>query len=67
MQEKIKRVDKQENRNDLQFIIQKIKVYKDYIKILLKSDNDTLLRSDGWEDGPAMAPANISLKVPEKH
>jgi hypothetical protein len=48
MQEKIKRVDKQENRNDLQFIIQKIKVYKDYIEILLKSDNDTLLRSDGW-------------------
>ena len=57
------------DRNDLQLIIHKIKVYEDHIEVLLKSDIDALLRSDEWEDSPAvaaMAPANIPLNVPEK-
>ena len=34
------------DRNDLQLIIQKIKVYEDHIEVLLKADIDALLRSD---------------------
>lgn len=33
------------DRNDLQLMIEKIKVYEDHIEILLKSDIDSLLRS----------------------
>nr|WP_326165687.1 stage V sporulation T C-terminal domain-containing protein [uncultured Oscillibacter sp.] len=58
------------DRNDLQLIIQKIRVFEDHIEVLLKSDVDALLRSDGWEaEGPAvaaLAPASIPLEVPEE-
>ncbi len=58
------------DRNDLQLIIQKIRVFEDRIEIQLKADIDSLLRSDEWEtENPAvaaMAPASISLEVPEK-
>ncbi len=57
------------DRNDLQLIIQKIRVFEDHIEVLLKSDIDALLRSDEWEDsGPAiaaLAPASIPLEVPK--
>ena len=33
------------DRNDLQLIIEKIRIYEDHIDILLKSDIDTLLKS----------------------
>lgn len=52
------------DRNDLQLIIQKIKVYEDRIEIMLKSDIDALLRSDEWENSPAvaaLAPTNIPV------
>ncbi|MCI9121827.1 MAG: recombinase family protein [Oscillibacter sp.] len=54
------------DRNDLQLIIQKIKVYEDHIEVLLKADVDALLRSDDWEESPtvaAMAPASIPLEA----
>ncbi|WP_297871132.1 stage V sporulation T C-terminal domain-containing protein [uncultured Oscillibacter sp.] len=57
------------DRNDLQLIIQKIRVFEDHIEVLLKSDIDALLRSDEWEDsGPAiaaLAPASIPLEAPK--
>ena len=37
------------DRNDLQLIIQKIKVYEDHIEVLLKADIDSLLRAGEWE------------------
>ena len=56
------------DRNDLQLIIQKIKVYEDHIEVLLKADIDTLLRSETSVDGPAVAAmgsASIPLEVPK--
>ena len=77
------------DRNGLQPIIHKVKVYEDHFEVLLKSDIDSLLRSGEWDpvraaalgrpsqttiapnetvpDAPiaAMAPASISLEVPE--
>lgn len=38
------------DRNDLQLIIEKIKVYEDHIEVLLKSDIDSLLRSGSLPD-----------------
>ena len=38
------------DRNDLQLIIQKIKVYEDHIEVLLKADIDSLLRAGEWPD-----------------
>ncbi|MCI9332343.1 MAG: recombinase family protein [Oscillibacter sp.] len=67
------------DRNDLQLIIQKIKVYEDHIEVLLKADIDSLLRTEEWPDlggrphkeaqAPqeavaAMSPASIPLEVP---
>ena len=37
------------DRNDLQLIIQKIRVFEDHIEVLLKADIDSLLRSDAWD------------------
>ncbi len=58
------------DRNDLQLIIQKIRVYEDHVEVLLKSDIDALLHSDPLEDdGPAIAaisPCRIPLEVPKK-
>ncbi len=58
------------DRNDLQLIIQKIRVYEDHVEVLLKSDIDALLQSDPLEDdGPAIAaisPCRIPLEVPKK-
>ena len=68
------------DRNDLQLIIQKIKVYEDHIEVLLKADIDSLLRAGEWPDQgvrphkevqaseeavAAMAPASIPLEVPK--
>ena len=38
------------DRNDLQLIIRKIKVYEDHIEVLLKADIDSLLRAEEWPD-----------------
>ena len=66
------------DRNDLQLIIQKIKVYEDHIEVLLKVDIDSLLRAGEWPAqgcGPhkevqaseeavaAMSPASIPLEA----
>lgn len=67
------------DRNDLQLIIQKIKVYEDHIEVLLKADIDSILRSGelpAGTDAPdrpapaeeavaAMAPASIPLEAPK--
>ena len=68
------------DRNDLQLIIQKIKVYEDHIEVLLKADIDSLLRAGEWPDQgvrphkevqaseeavAAMAPASIPLEAPK--
>lgn len=67
------------DRNDLQLIIQKIKVYEDHIEVLLKADIDSILRSGelpAGADAPgrpspaekavaAMGPASIPLEVPK--
>ena len=67
------------DRNDLQLIIQKIKVYEDHIELLLKADIDSLLRAGEWPDlgvrphkeaqaseeaVAAMAPASIPREAP---
>ncbi len=67
------------DRNDLQLIIQKIKVYEDHIEVLLKADIDSLLRTGEWPAqgcGPhkevqapeeavaAMSPVSIPLEAP---
>ena len=41
------------DRNDLQLIIQKIKVYEDHIEVLLKADIDSILRSGELPVGAA--------------
>lgn len=41
------------DRNDLQLIIQKIKVYEDHIEVLLKADIDSILRSEELSVGAA--------------
>ena len=68
------------DRNDLQLIIQKIKVYEDHIEVLLKADIDSLLRAGEWPDQgvrphkemqapeeavAAMGPASIPLEGPK--
>ena len=59
------------DRNDLQLIIQKIKVYEDHIEVLLKADVDALLRCDAWDSvgtglcarpSPAIA---MTIETPE--
>ena len=68
------------DRNDLQLIIHKIKVYEDHIEVLLKADIDSLLRAEEWPDQgvrphkemqapeeavAAMGPASIPLEAPK--
>ncbi len=67
------------DRNDLQLMIQKIKVYEDHIEVLLKTDIDSILRSGELPAGAdvlgglspaekavaAMGPASIPLEVPK--
>ena len=67
------------DRNDLQLMIQKIKVYEDHIEVLLKADIDSILRSGELPAGAdvlgglspaekavaAMGPASIPLEVPK--
>ena len=66
------------DRNDLQLIIQNIKVYEDHIEVLLKADIDSILRSgelpvgaacgrppiDGDEAVAAMAPVGVDIVRP---
>jgi stage V sporulation protein T len=67
------------DRNDLQLIIQKIRVFEDHIEVLLKADIDSLLRAGEWPDlgvrphkevqAPeeavaVMAPASLPLEAP---
>lgn len=68
------------DRNDLQLIIHKVKVYEDHIEVLLKADIDSLLRTEEWPDQgvrprkemqapeeavAAMGPASIPLEAPK--
>jgi len=68
------------DRNDLQLIIHKIKVYEDHIEVLLKADIDSLLRAEDWPDQgvrphkemqapeeavAAMGPTSIPLEAPK--
>ncbi|MBR4960308.1 MAG: recombinase family protein [Clostridia bacterium] len=60
-------------RNDLQFIIEKIRVYEDHIEVLLKSDIDTLLctgslgESSNFNPG-IVEPNHVTLvQTSEKH
>ncbi|WP_325199550.1 stage V sporulation T C-terminal domain-containing protein [Oscillibacter sp.] len=51
------------DRNDLQLVIQKIRVFEDRIEVLLKSDIDSLLRSDAGDPVGAdlcVRPASMS-------
>ncbi len=55
------------DRNDLQLIVEKIKVYEDHLEIQLKADIDSILRSGTLEPPEtvaAMAPIPIPLEAP---
>ncbi|WP_298018614.1 stage V sporulation T C-terminal domain-containing protein [uncultured Dysosmobacter sp.] len=58
------------DRNDLQLIIEKIKVYEDHLEIQLKADIDSILRCGGLSQADeavaAMAPVSIPLEAPRK-
>lgn len=59
-------------RNDLQLIIQKIKVYEDHLEIQLKADVDQLLRAGSlmWERKPETAAAQedaVNFKTGMEH
>ena len=59
-------------RNDLQLIIQKIKVYEDHLEIQLKADVDQLLRAGSlmWEQKPEAAAAQedaVNFKTGMEH
>ena len=59
-------------RNDLQLIIQKIKVYEDHLEIQLKADVDQLLRAGSllWERMPEAAAAQedaVNFKAGMEH
>ncbi len=59
------------DRNDLQFIIEKIKVYEDRIEVQLKANIDTLLRTGVVDENfniGIMEPINVTLvQTSEKH
>lgn len=56
------------DRNDLQLIIEKIRVYEDHLEIQLKADIDSILQcgslSQADEAVAAMAPVSIPLEAP---
>ena len=56
------------DRNDLQLIVEKIRVYEDHLDIQLKADIDSILRcgslSQADEAVAAMAPVSIPLETP---
>ncbi len=61
------------NRNDLQHIIEKIRVYEDHIEVQLKADIDSILRCgelpeelNGEQAEAVAAMAPVSLDRPEK-
>ncbi len=58
------------DRNDLQLIIEKIRVYEDHLEIQLKADIDSILQCGGLSQADeavaAMAPVSIPLEVPGK-
>ena len=53
------------DRNDIQLIIEKIKVYEDHIEILLKSDIDTILRCGTLPDEQEAIPAMAGMSAGE--